>query len=117
MKNRATAIWILVAGIPSMIGLLFVVGTLFDIKSAEQLQRLLSFRYLSFVDSLEAGGVSGMANDFFIGIALLLLGSMLFTKVEKVSRAARVVAGVLFLFVAACLVYACFTPQIGVRPF
>jgi hypothetical protein len=117
MKNRAKIMWVLVAAVPSFIGLLFIIGTAFDIKSTSQLQQLLSFRYLSFVDSLEAGGISGMTNDFFTGVGLLLLGSTLFTKVKRVSWLARCVAGVIFTFVAICLVFACLTPQIGVKPF
>jgi hypothetical protein len=87
------------------------------VGATTQLQQLLSFRYLSFVDSLEAGGIGGMTNDFFTGVGLLLLGSTLFTKVESVSRLARYVAGVIFTFVAMCLVFASLTPQIGIKPF
>ncbi|MFM0646658.1 hypothetical protein PQR14_20225 [Paraburkholderia bryophila] len=117
MKNRAKILLIFLASVVSLIGLLFVIGTIVDIKSIDQVRRLLSFKYLSFVDSLEAGGISGMTSDFFTGVGLLLLGSTLFTRVDKVSRAAHAIAGVVFIFFAACLVYACLTANTGARPF
>lgn len=117
MTKSAKIAVIVVVLICSALGLLTVVGTLIDLSSIGQIKRLISFNYMSFVDGLEVGGVNGVANDFFTGIALLLIGTILLTRFERTRKAAGIVAGGLFLFVAFCLVYACLNPRIGIRPF
>ncbi|KAG8150906.1 hypothetical protein BFF94_023995 [Burkholderia catarinensis] len=83
----------------------------------EQLHHLLSYDYMSFVDSHAEGGMGSAASDFFIGVALILIGSVLFTKIEKTSRVARIVAACLFIFVAFSLAYACANHRVGVKPY
>lgn len=117
MKTRAHIGVSIVASIISVIGLAFVVGTLSRVRSLDQLHRLLSYDYMSFLDSQADGAVGNVASDFFTGIALILVGSTLFTKIEKTSQTARVVAAILFAFVALSLGYACLNLRIGVKPF
>lgn len=117
MKTRAQIALSVVASIVSVIGLAFVAGTLIRVRSLDQLHRLLSYEYMSFVDSLADGAIGSIASDFFTGIALILIGSILFTKIEKTSQTARVVAAILFVLVALSLAYACFNLRVGVKPF
>ncbi|CAE6806044.1 hypothetical protein R69619_05433 [Paraburkholderia nemoris] len=117
MKTRAQIVVSIVASITSVVGLAFVAGTLSRVRSVDQLHRLLSYDYVSFVDSQADGAIGSVASDFFTGIALILIGSILFTKSEKAGKAARVVAAVLFVFVALSLGYACSNLRIGVKPF
>lgn len=114
MKKNARIVLTTTASIVSLVGLVLSIGTLASLRSLDELHRLLSYDYLSFVDSQAVGG---MASDFFTGAALLLLGSVLFTRVERMSRVGRAVAGLMLLFVAFTLVYACLNPRIGVRPY
>lgn len=117
MKRRAHIALTVVASIVSAIGLAFVAGTLSRVRSLDQLHRLLSYDYMSFVDSQADSAIGSVASDFFTGIALILVGSILFTKVEKTSQPARVVAAILFVFVALSLGYACSNLRIGVKPY
>lgn len=113
MKKRARIALTTVASIISLVGLVFIGETLVSLRSLDQLHRLLSYDYLSFVDSRAVGG---MTNDFFTGVALLLIGSVLFIKVERTHRVGKIVAGLLLLFIALTLVYACLDTRIGIRP-
>lgn len=117
MKTRAQIALSVVASIVSVIGLAFVAGTLIRVRSLDQLHRLLSYEYMSFVDSQADGAIGSIASDFFTGIALILIGSILFTKIEITSQTARVVAAILFVLVALSLAYACFNLRVGVKPF
>jgi hypothetical protein len=117
MKTRAQIALSIVASIISVIGLVFVAGTLSRVWSLDQLHRLLSYDYMSFLDSQADGAIGSVASDFFTGIALVLVGSILFTKIEKTSQTARFVAAILFVFVALSLAYACLNLRIGVKPF
>lgn len=114
MKPRASILVSLFAGIVSLVGLVITLGALGALKSADELRRLLTYDYLSFVDGQTVGG---MVSDFFIGLATLLIGSVLLTKVDRVRRLGKVAAGVLLLFISLTLVYACLNPRIGVRPY
>ncbi|HVW51596.1 MAG TPA: hypothetical protein VHC91_14560 [Trinickia sp.] len=114
MKPRASILVSLFAGLVSLVGLVLTIGALSAVKSSEELRRLLSYDYVSFVDGQVVGG---MATDFFIGIATLLIGSVLCMKVDSLRRVGRVTAGVLLLFISLTLVYACLNPRIGVRPY
>lgn len=96
-------------------GLLFTVGTLADLKTIGQFRKLLGFDYMSLMDSFELGGRDGMSNDFFTGVALLILGNILLMPVKSTRRFAKIVVGGLFIFVAFSLVYACLDTRIGVR--
>lgn len=100
----------------SLIGLLLTVGTLADLRTTDQVARLMSFDYVSFVDSLDVGGLNGIADDFFTGIGLLLVGAVLFTRFEKTATVGRMVAGVLFIFVAMAMIYACLHSRVGIKP-
>lgn len=102
------------AGIVSLVGLVLTIGALSALKSLEELRHLLTYDYVSFVDGQVVGG---MVTDFFVGAAILLIGSALFMKVDGARRFSQVVAGVLLLFVSLTLVYTCFNPRIGVRPY
>jgi uncharacterized membrane protein YwzB len=117
MKTRAQVALSVVASIASVIGLALVAGTLGRVRSLDQLHRLLSYDYVSFVDSQADGAIGSVASDFFIGIALILVGSILFTKTEKAGKTARVVAAILFMFVALSLGYACSNLRIDVKPY
>lgn len=114
MKKSARIALVTTASVISLVGLVLSIGTLVSLRSLDELHRLLSYDYLSFVDSQAVGG---MTSDFFTGAALLLLGSMLFTKVGRMSRIGQTVAGSVLLFVAFTLVYACLNPRIGLRPY
>ena len=105
------------ASIASAMGLAFVVGTLSHLRSLDQLQRLLSYDYMSLVDSQAEGAIGGVAGDFFTGIALILVGSVLFTKIEKTRGIAKIVAAFLFMFIALTLGYACSNLRIGIKPY
>ncbi|HIH2751060.1 TPA: hypothetical protein ACYLN4_006887 [Burkholderia lata] len=102
------------ASILCLVGTVFCVGVLLSLRSVDQLHRLLSYDYLSFVDGQTA---SGLATDFFTGIALLLIGSILFTKTQRAGQVSKVVAGFLLVFIACTFIYACLNPRIGVRPY
>ncbi|MBN3823977.1 hypothetical protein G3O00_10175 [Burkholderia sp. Ac-20384] len=117
MKARAQVALSAAASIISIAGLAFVVGTLIHLRNLDQLHRLLSYDYMSFADSHADGSLGSIANDFFTGIALVLIGSVLFTKVEKAHRVARIVAACLFVFVAFSLAYACANLRIGIKPY
>jgi hypothetical protein len=117
MKARAQIALSIVASIISMIGLAFVAGTLARVRSLDQLRHLLSYDYMSFVDSQADGAIGSIASDFFTGIALVLVGSILFTKIEKTSPVAKIVAALLFVFVALSLGYACSNLRVGVKPY
>lgn len=117
MKKRAQIALSAVAAALSVVGLALVVATLIHLRSVEQLRHLLSYEYMSFVDSQAEGSLGSVANDFFTGVGLLLVGSVLFAKIEKTSRAAGIVAAVFFVFVAFSLGYACLNLRIGVKPY
>lgn len=74
----------------------------------------MTYDYVSIVDGQAVGG---MVSDFFTGVAMLLIGSVLFMKVDRVRRFGKVAAGTLLLFISLTLVYACVNPRIGVRPY
>lgn len=114
MKLGASILLSLFAGFVSLIGLVLTLGALAALKSVDELHRLLTFDYLSFVDGQTVGD---MVSDFFNGIAMLLFGSVLFMKVDRVRRISKAVAGVLLLFIALTLVYSCLNPRIGIRPY
>lgn len=114
MKPRASILVTFFAGIVSLAGLVLTIGALAALKSVDELHRLLTFDYVSFVDGRTVGG---MASDFFIGVAMLLVGSVLFTKVDCVRCLSKAVAGILLLFISLTLTYACLNPRIGIRPY
>lgn len=114
MKKQVQIVLATVASIVSFVGLVLSVGTLVSLRSWHQLHRLLGYDYVSFADSQAVGGV---ASDFFVGMALLLIGSLLFTKIERASQAGKVVAALVLVFIAFTLVYACLNPRIGIRPY
>lgn len=112
MKSAANIAWAIAASLVSLVGWGVSVATLASLTSVDQFQRLLTFDYLSFVDSRAIGGAG---NDFFTGIALALIGSVLFTRVDRMNRIGKSVAGLLLLFVACTLVFASLNPRIGVQ--
>lgn len=114
MKPRASILVSLFASILSLVGLVLTIGALSALKSFDELRRLVTYDYVSFVDGQVVGG---MVSDFFVGVALLLVGSVLFTKVDRVRRYSKLTAGILFLFIALTLVYACINPRVGIRPY
>lgn len=113
MKRRASILESIFAAIVALIGLVVTVGALSALRSFEELRRLLTYDYTGFVDGEVVGG---MVTDFFIGVAVLLVGSALFMKMNGVRRLSKVIAGALLLFISVTLVYACLNPRIGVRP-
>lgn len=117
MKARAQVALSIAASIISVAGLSFVAGTLVRVRNLDQLHRLFSYDYMSFVDSQADGAIGSVASDFFTGIALVLVGCVLFTKVEKTSQVARIAAALLFAFVALSLGYACSNLRVGIRPY
>ncbi|CAM2191237.1 protein of unknown function [Paraburkholderia kururiensis] len=58
-----------------------------------------------------------MVSDSFIGVAMLLVGSVVFMKLDGTRRISKYVAGSLLIFIALTLVYACLSPKIGIRPY
>ncbi|KUY86213.1 hypothetical protein [Burkholderia sp. RF4-BP95] len=114
MKKRTQIALATAASILSLVGMVFSVGALLSLRSVDQLHHLLSYDYLSFVDGQTAGG---LATDFFTGIALVLIGSILFTKTQRAGDVGKAVASFLLLFIACTLIYACLNPRIGVRPY
>lgn len=114
MKIRVQMLLATVASIITLIGVTFSVGTLVSVRSVEQLRHLLSYDYVSFVDSLAIGDV---ANDFYTGIALIAVGGMLFTKIERTSRTGKWVGGLALLFIAFTLIYACLHTRVGILPY
>ncbi len=106
-----------VALLIAIVGLVFTGGTLLRLRGLDQLHRLLSYDYMSFVDSQADGALGSVANDFFTGIALMLVGCVLFTRVAKTGRVAGVISAFLFVFVAVTLVYACLTSRVGTTPY
>ncbi|RQS17968.1 hypothetical protein DIE03_36540 [Burkholderia sp. Bp8992] len=116
MSARAKVALSVAASILSVAGLAFVVGTLIHVRNLDQLHHLLTYDYMSFVDSHADGSLGSVANDFFTGVSLVLIGSVLFTKIERTSRGARIVAACLFVFAALSLVYACANLRLGIAP-
>ncbi|QVN18272.1 hypothetical protein [Burkholderia pyrrocinia] len=116
MRISKTAVLVTVAFLPTFAGFILIGSALTSLQSFTQLDRLISFGYMSFVDSLEAGGQNGAADSFFFGIGFLLLGSLVLTKSPSFERLARRVACALFLFLAFCLAYVCIHPRIGEVP-
>jgi len=114
MKKWTQIVLATAASILSLAGMVFSVGALLSLKSVDQLHRLLSYDYLSFVDGQTAGG---LATDFFTGIALVLIGSILFTRARRAGDVGKAVACFLLVFIALTLIYACLNPRIGVRPY
>ena len=114
MKLRANILVPSFAGIVSLVGLVLAIGALAALKSVDELHHLLAFDYVSFVDGETVGG---MVSDFFIGVAMLLVGNVLFTKVDCVRRLSKAVAGILLLFISLTLIYACLNTRIGIRPY
>jgi len=114
MKLRASILVTFFAGVVSLVGLVLTIGALASLRTGDGLHRLLTYDYVSFVDGATVGG---MVSDFFIGVALLLVGSVLFTKVDRVRRYTKLAAGILFVFIALTLVYACLNPRVGIRPY
>jgi hypothetical protein len=117
MKNRAQIALSILAAAFLAVGLALIGGTLTHIHSVDQLRRLLSYDYMSFADSRAEGAIGGTANDFFPGIALTLVGSVLLSRVKHASVPAKVVAALLFAFVAVSLVYACVNLRVGAKPY
>ena len=117
MKKRATVALSVVAAALSAMGLAFIGATLTRTRSLDQLRHLLSYDYMSFVDSQADGAIGAVASDFFIGVGLLLVGSVLFAKVEKTSRGATILAALLYALVAISLVYACLNLRVGAKPY
>ncbi|AIT20012.1 putative membrane protein [Burkholderia thailandensis E254] len=114
MKKRTQIVLATAASILCLVGTVFSVGALLSLRSVDQLHRLLSYDYFSFVEGQAA---SGMATDFFTGIALVLVGSILFTKTQRAGHVDKAVATFLLVFMACTLVYACLNSRIGVRPY
>ncbi|WP_175657325.1 hypothetical protein [Burkholderia ambifaria] len=114
MTKRTQIVLATAATILSLVGLVFSVGALLSLRSVDQFHRLLSYDYLSFVDGQAAGG---LATDFFTGIALVLIGSILFTRTRRAGDVGKAVASFLLVFIALTLIYACLSPRIGVRPY
>ncbi|WP_126282748.1 hypothetical protein [Burkholderia stagnalis] len=106
--------WVLVVcfGVPAT-GI--VLATIGQIKSWHQLYRLITFDYMSFVDSLDAGGA---ANDFFVALAGLAIASTVWVMLtyKSPARIPRIVASVVFAFVAFCLVYGVANTRVGQMP-
>ncbi|AOJ66425.1 hypothetical protein WJ32_29070 [Burkholderia ubonensis] len=115
-RTVALSVAAALAALSCFIGCAVIVSTLLHVETLTQLDRLVSFGYLSFADSLEISDAGGPADFFFGGIGLVLLGSLLLTKVPSVERIARGVACALFLFLASCLVYACLHSRVGEVP-
>ncbi|RBB38922.1 hypothetical protein DPV79_16215 [Burkholderia reimsis] len=90
-------------------------ATLGKIKSWHQFYRLITFDYMSFVDSLEAGGA---ANDFFIALAGLAIASTIWIVLtyKSPARTPRIIASTVFAFVAFSLVYAANHTRVGQVP-
>ncbi|WP_423382614.1 hypothetical protein [Burkholderia sp. LMG 32019] len=116
MKIAKTDVLIAVAFLPAFVGFFLVESVLTELGSFAQLDRLVSFGYMSFVDSLLVGGQRGVADCFFFGVGFLLLAALVLTKSPELERMARRVACALFLFLACCLAYACIHPRIGEVP-
>ncbi|KWE64853.1 hypothetical protein WL77_20845 [Burkholderia ubonensis] len=114
MKKRTQIALATAASILALVGMVFSGGALLSLRSVDQLHRLLSYDYLSFVDGQTVGG---LATDFFTGIALVLIGSILFIKTQRGGDVGKAVASFLLLFLACTLIYACLNPRIGVRPY
>ncbi|OXI86908.1 hypothetical protein CFB40_14540 [Burkholderia sp. AU31652] len=113
MKRR---IMIVIATLLTLIGLVFVAGTFVNLSTPDQLHRLLSYDYMSFADSLVERDLGKFANSFYIGVALMLVGSTLFIRIERTRTVARIVTSLLFALLAFSLVYACLNPRIGMLP-
>ncbi|MBN3773903.1 MULTISPECIES: hypothetical protein [Burkholderia] len=114
MKRRIT---IVVATLFTLIGLVFVAGTFANLSTPDQLHRLLSYDYMSFVDSLVEHNLGDFANNFYVGVALMLVGGTLLIRVERTRTVARIVTSLLFALLTFSLVYACLNPRIGTLPF
>ncbi|MGN6653602.1 hypothetical protein [Trinickia sp.] len=112
MKKAADIVCAIAASLISLLGWGVSVGAVASLTSFNQLQRLLTFDYLSFADSRAIGGTG---NDFFTGVALSLIGSVLFTRVDRMTRIGKTVAGLLLLFVAFTLAFTSLNPRIGVQ--
>ncbi|WP_157636516.1 hypothetical protein [Burkholderia ubonensis] len=99
-------------GAPAAIMILSTIG---DLKSWHQFYRLITFDYMSFVDSVNAGGA---ANDFFIALAGLALSSSMWSALTPGARARipRIIAATVFAFVAFCLVYGVANTRVGQVP-
>ena len=69
--------------------------------------------------ALGADGTTGLSfpNIVFPGMALALVGIVLLSRVKRASVPAKVVAALLFAFVAVSLVYACVNLRVGVKPY
>ncbi|VWC82866.1 hypothetical protein [Burkholderia lata] len=114
MKRRIT---IVIATLFTLIGFVSVAGTFAHLSTRDQLHRLLSYDYMSFADSLAERDLGDFANDFYVGVALLLVGGTLFIRIERTRTVARIVTSLLLTLLAFSLVYACLNPRIGIRPF
>jgi len=114
MKRR---IMIVIATLVTLIGLVSVAGTFANLSTPDQLRRLLSYDYMSFADSLVERDFGDFANNFYAGVALMLVGGTLFIRIERTRTIARIVTSLLFALLAVSLVYACLNPRIGIRPF
>ncbi|WP_193098978.1 hypothetical protein [Burkholderia sp. Z1] len=114
MKRRIT---IVIAALFTLIGLVPVTGTFVNLSTPDQLRHLLSYDYMSFADSLVERDFGDFANDFYAGVALMLVGGTLFLRIERIGSIARIVTSLLFALLAFSLIYACLNPRIGIRPF
>ncbi|KWF02632.1 hypothetical protein [Burkholderia pseudomultivorans] len=117
MNRRAAIALATVATLLTLVGLLPVVRTLANLTTFDQLRHLLGYDYMSFADSLADRDFGDAANDFYIGVALMLVGGTLFIPIERTRPIARIVVAALFALLAFSLVYACMHPRIGIRPF
>lgn len=106
--------WVATAcfGIPAGI---VILATAFEMKSWQQLYRLATFDYMSFVDSLDAGGA---ANDFFVALAALLVSCTIWVVMtwKSPARTPRTVMALVFAVFAACLVYGVEHTRVGHVP-
>ncbi|WP_157381372.1 hypothetical protein [Burkholderia ubonensis] len=106
--------WVLVVciGVPAAGIILVTIG---EVKSWHQLYRLITFDYMSFVDSLDAGGA---ANDFFVALAGLTISATVWVMLtyKSPARIPRIVASVVFAFLAFCLVYGVANTRVGQVP-
>ncbi|HGL6718209.1 hypothetical protein NTJ56_15340 [Burkholderia contaminans] len=113
MKQR---IMIVIATLFTLIGLVPVAGTFVNLSTPGQLHRLLSYDYMSFADSRVDRDLGDFAYDFYVGVALMLVGGTLFIRIERTRTVARIVTSLLFALLAVSLVYACLNPRIGILP-
>ncbi|VWC04044.1 hypothetical protein BPS26883_05046 [Burkholderia pseudomultivorans] len=117
MNQRAAIAVAAIATLLTLVGLLPVARTVANLTTFGQLRHLLGYDYMSFADSLADRDFGDAANDFYPGVALMLVGGTLLIRIERTRPIARIVVASLFALLAFSLVYACMHPRIGIRPF